>query len=94
MKKHKSDYLKIMKSTFLLVIILGFKVVHAQSGNIDLTFGKPVLTLGDSSRFDDDVRAILIQPDGNAIIAGKFKHYNGTSNAYNGILRLIPGGKY
>ncbi len=92
MKKNTTDYLKKLKSTFLFSIILGCNVLHAQSGNVDLAFGKPVLTLGDSSRFNDDVRAILIQPDGNAIVAGKFTHYNGISNSYNGILRLTPGG--
>ncbi len=93
MKKTITTFLKNTKCNLLFSLILICNITYAQiPGSIDLAFGKPVLAVGDSSRFDDEVRAILVQPDGNAVVGGKFTHYNGTSNICNRIARLTPDG--
>jgi len=92
MKKTTTFFWRNLKIIFSISLSLFCNILHSQPGSVDLTFGKPVPVLGDSTRFNDDVRAILVQPDGKAVMAGKFTQYNGSSNSYNRIIRLNPDG--
>jgi uncharacterized delta-60 repeat protein len=78
-----------MRKIYLYIIIqLLFIVnIHAQSGDLDLTFGNPVLSLKDSSRFNGRVSKIIVQPDGNLLIAGDFDKYN--TDTFPNIIRLL-----
>ncbi len=73
----------------LLVFISFNQYVNAQqTGSIDLTFGKPVLSVGDSTRFGSlgKVNAIIELQGGKLLVAGDFDEYNGVS--HNNIARL------
>src|SRR4051794_19549755 len=78
-----------MRTIYICIIIqLLFVVgIQAQSGDLDLTFGNPAMGIGDSSRFNGGVNKIIVQPDGNLLIAGDFTSYNNTAGQY--IIRLL-----
>jgi uncharacterized delta-60 repeat protein len=71
----------------IVIQLIAIVNIQAQSGNIDPNFGNPVMSIGDSSRFNGGVNKIIIQPDGNLLAAGDFTTYNNTTHQY--IVRLL-----
>lgn len=61
-------------SLYIVLLLLALNINAQQSGDLDTTFGKAELTNGDSSRFNNGVKKLIIQPDGN-ILAGGILHY-------------------
>lgn len=83
-----------MRFFFSTLILFSHYLLVAQyaPGIIDTSFANPVLTLGDSTRFNDTVNALALQQDGKIIIGGAFTKYNNISSS--GIIRLEKGGEY
>ncbi len=71
---------------FILQLLFAISIHAQQSGDIDTTFGKPVLLLDDSSRFNGGMMKLIIQPDGFVLAGGSFTLYNNDTFPY--IMRL------
>ena len=84
---------RIALAILYLVFIGVQQHATAQAGFVDPSF-KNVSTnpFGDSTRFNESVRAILVQPDHNVIFGGEFTSYNGVTR--NRIVRTDPSGNY
>ncbi|MBE8727441.1 calcium-binding protein [Flavobacterium sp. KB82] len=79
----------IKRSLFGFVILLFCSVLSAQQGKVDLSFN----TIDDGltgDGFDNAVRTLVLQPDGNLIVGGEFLSLNGVPTAY--LTRLKPDG--
>ncbi|KIC02408.1 calcium-binding protein [Flavobacterium sp. JRM] len=79
------------KQYYLLVLIsfIFITICNGQQGNVDATFN----TYDDGHSgdgFDNIVRTIALQPDGNLIVGGDYFNFNGTSARY--LCRLKPDG--
>lgn len=66
-----------------LTLVAGLIPSVSVSQTIDLSFDP-------GTGFDEEVRSILIQPDGKILVGGAFTSYNG--NSAKGIIRLNPDG--
>lgn len=85
------DCLFIRQNLLLLLLMFSSIVYSQQPGSIDLSFGNPVLEIADSSRFNNTVYAVVVQPSDQKIIAaGSFTTYNGAQRPR--IVRLLPDG--
>lgn len=81
----------IRQHLLLLLLVFSSIAYSQQPGSIDLSFGHPVLEIGDSSRFNNTVYAVVVQHDDQKIIAaGSFTTYNGAQRPR--IVRLLPDG--
>ncbi|MFD1601432.1 T9SS sorting signal type C domain-containing protein [Flavobacterium artemisiae] len=77
------------RSQFTLSLILFCSMLFAQQGKLDLTFN----TVDDGlsgDGFNDAVRTLVLQPDGNLIVGGDYLSLNGVPVAY--LTRLKPDG--
>jgi uncharacterized delta-60 repeat protein len=79
------------KQYYLLILInfIFITICNGQQGSIDATFN----TYDDGHSgdgFDNIVRTIALQPDGNLIVGGDYFNFNGTSALY--LCRLKPDG--
>ncbi|TAH41164.1 MAG: T9SS type A sorting domain-containing protein [Bacteroidetes bacterium] len=87
-------YSRISLPCFFLILIGLITSTSYQSyagpGDINTNFGQPILTIGDSTRFNSDVNVIHVQPDQKILVGGNFTTYNGVTR--NRILRLNADG--
>ena len=78
-----------MKKLFTLAYLLlsVFFGAIAQPGTINTSFGRPVINIGDSTRFFGYVSNIIEQPDQRFLVGHFDADYNGISSL--GILRFL-----
>ncbi|MBX7053220.1 MAG: T9SS type A sorting domain-containing protein [Flavobacteriales bacterium] len=79
--------MKIHLSSFCFVAFsLIAELSIAQNPQIDLSYGNPVLTLSDSSRFAGDINGFEVLADNSIIAVGDFASYNGVD--YGGAINI------
>ena len=61
------------------------------SATLTATATQPGFDVGGSG-FNNDVQAVLVQPDGKVLVGGLFTTYNGNANAPDYLVRLLPDG--
>lgn len=83
---------KIALALIFMLVLLNVRVYSQQPGSIDMTFGRPTNALGDSTRFNSTIHALIVQPDQKILAAGNFTSYNGTARSR--IARLNSDGTY
>ncbi|MBK7083770.1 MAG: hypothetical protein IPH53_03515 [Flavobacteriales bacterium] len=80
----------IIRTVLFFGSLLPFALLAQQVGENDTTFNVGDVGFGEGLGPNGKVTAVVLQPDGKAIIGGSFTRYN--SRACNGIARLNPDG--